>query len=282
MCTPWESLWQTWNHTKNEINMSETVSLTIDGQTIEVPKGATILDAALKVGIQIPILCHNDELRPYGSCRMCVVELINEKRTHLVASCIYEVADGLRVETASDKVRNVRQLVIELLLARNPTSPTLLKIARDNRIAYSRFQTDIQACILCGLCVRVCREVVGVSAIGFKGRGFSREVSTPFAGDPPDCIACGACAWVCPTDCIKVEAKKLETFRLLRGKDRFCRYSLMGVTESAICANSFRCWKCEVEQKFLDQLETHPIFLGRERDRKEIEDFNRVLNKIRE
>lgn len=262
--------------------MSESVTLTINGQAVEVQKRATILQAATQAGIWIPILCHNEELRPYGSCRMCVVELTDGRKSRLVTACIYEVEDGLTVETDTEKVSRVRQLVIELLLARNPTSPILLKLARDIRVESSRFKTDIKECILCGLCVRVCREVVGVFAIGFSSRGFTRAVSTPFNEDPPDCIACGACAWICPVDCIKVEAKKLEAFRKLPGKDRLCRYSLMGVIESAICANSFRCWKCEVEQRILDQLETHPIFLARDRAKKEIKAFDKALNEIRD
>jgi bidirectional [NiFe] hydrogenase diaphorase subunit len=241
--------------------MSETVRLTINGQEIDAAVGSTILIAARKADIHIPNLCHNDELKPYGSCRLCLVEISHANKTRLVASCIYEVADGLTVETETPKVNNVRRLVIELLLARSPTSQTLLKIASALAVRKSRFETDLKGCILCGLCVRVCREIVGTSAIGYKGRGFTREVATPFDESPPDCIACGACAWICPTDHITVDAEKLESFRSLPGKDRLCRYSLMGLLEGAICANSFRCWKCEVEQQFVEQLDTHPIFL---------------------
>lgn len=262
--------------------MAETVSLTINGQKLEAPVGTTVLNVAREAKIYIPHLCDNDEIKPYGSCRMCVVEITQANRTRLVTSCIYEVADGLKVETETEKVHNVRHLVIELLLARIPTDPTLQKIAKDIGIVSSRFESHIKGCILCGLCVRVCREVVGVAAIGYKGRGYSRAIANPFDQTPPDCIACGACAWVCPTDYIEVEPERLDKFRALTGRDRFCRYSLMGITEGAICANSFRCWKCEVEQKFIDQLEAHPIFLGKDRRIKEIEDFIGALNSIRE
>mgnify|MGYP003982417549 FL=1 len=267
---------------QSELIMPKTVSLTINGQELEAPVGSTILNTARENNVHIPHLCDNDEIKPYGSCRMCVVEITHKNRTRLVTACIYEVADGLKVETETDKVHNVRQLVVELLLACIPTDPTLQKIAKDIGIVSSRFEPNMKGCILCGLCVRVCREVVGVAAIGYKGRGFSRTIATPFDQTPPDCIACGTCAWVCPTDYIKVDSEKLDTFRSLTGRDRFCRYSLMGITEGAICANSFRCWKCEVEQKFLDQLETHPIFLGRDSRKEEIEDFIGTLNRIRE
>ncbi len=120
--------------------MSETVCLSINGQEFEAPIGATILNIAREAKISIPHLCDNDEIKPYGSCRMCVVEITNAKRTRLVASCIYEVADGLKVETETDKVHNVRRLVVELLLARIPTDPTLLKIAKDIGIKSSRFE----------------------------------------------------------------------------------------------------------------------------------------------
>jgi bidirectional [NiFe] hydrogenase diaphorase subunit len=185
--------------------MSETVKLTIDGQEVTATKGSTILNAAKSVNIQIPNLCHNDELKPYGACRLCMVEITHGKRTRLVTACIYEVADGLKVQTQTERVINVRRLAIELLLTRNPTSRVLLRIARDLGVEKSRFATDMKGCILCGQCVRVCREVVEVSAIGYKGRGITREVATPFDGPPADCIACGSCAYICPVGVIPLK-----------------------------------------------------------------------------
>jgi len=188
--------------------MAETVTLNIDGREVSAPAGTTILEAAKSANILIPNLCSNEELAPYGACRLCMVEITHGKRTRLVASCIYEAADGLEVKTATERVLNVRRLVIELLLARNPYHPLLLEIAASLGVAATRFQVDFKGCILCGQCIRTCREVVGVAAIGFKGRGRTRTVSTPFEKAPPDCIACGSCSFICPVNVIPMEEKE--------------------------------------------------------------------------
>ncbi len=185
--------------------MSETITLTIDGRKVNAPKGATIMEAASAVNIQIPNLCSHEELKPYGACRICMVEITQGKRTRLVASCIYEAAQDLIVNTLTERVLNVRKLVIELLLSRNPTHPVLRRIADELDVAQTRFDIETKGCILCGQCIRTCREVVGVSAIGFEGRGVTRKVATPFNEFPPDCIACGSCAHVCPVDVIPMK-----------------------------------------------------------------------------
>jgi bidirectional [NiFe] hydrogenase diaphorase subunit len=187
--------------------MSDTVTLTIDGREVSAPKGATIMEAASAANIRIPNLCSHEELKPYGACRICMVEITHGKRTRMVASCIYEAADGLVVKTRTERVLNVRKLVIELMLSRNPTHPVLRRIADDLGIQESRFEVEVKGCILCGQCIRTCREVVGVAAIGFEGRGVTRKVSTPFNESPPDCIACGSCAYVCPVDVIPMKEK---------------------------------------------------------------------------
>ena len=187
--------------------MEELVTITINGRELNVPSGITILEAANEANIYIPQLCSNEELKPYGACRLCLVEITHRNRNRIVASCIYEVAEGLEVKTDTERVLNVRKLVIELLLARNPSRPTLLKIADDLGVKESRFEVESKGCILCGQCIRTCREVVGVSAIDYKGRGSSREVSTPFDESPPDCIACGSCSYICPVQVIPMEEK---------------------------------------------------------------------------
>lgn len=178
------------------------VTLTIDGKEVQAPQGTTLLKAAQKANIHIPHLCSNDELKPYGACRLCVVEITQGSRTRIVASCIYEVAEGLTVNTQTERVLNVRKLVIELLLARNPKHPAIRKIADELGVKDTRFEKNIKGCILCGECIRVCREVVGVSALGFEGRGVTKRVATPFGEASPDCIACGACHYICPVDVI--------------------------------------------------------------------------------
>jgi NADH dehydrogenase/NADH:ubiquinone oxidoreductase subunit G len=181
------------------------VTLTIDGKTIETQAGTTLLAAAKDANIWIPNLCSNEELAPYAACRLCMVEVTQGKRTRLVASCIYGAAEGLVVKTDTARVQNVRRLVMELLLTRNPRHPRLLELAERLGVNGTRFEIDVRGCILCGQCIRTCREVVGVSAIGYYNRGVERKVSTPFGEAPPDCIACGSCAYICPVDVIPMK-----------------------------------------------------------------------------
>ena len=185
--------------------MADTVTLTIDGREIKAPAGTTILEAAKSANILIPNLCHNEELAPYGACRMCMVEITHKKRVRLVVSCIAEVSEGLQVKTDTDGVRRVRTLVMHLVLARNPSHPELKRMAAELGIGATMFGVDFKGCIMCGQCVRVCREVVGASAIGFKSRGPSRAIATPFDESPEDCIACGSCHYVCPVGVIPME-----------------------------------------------------------------------------
>jgi len=182
--------------------MAEMVTLTIDGREVTASFGATILEAAQDANIYIPNLCNNEELAPYGSCRLCMVEIAHQGHNRLVASCIYEVVDGLQVKTNTERVMNVRKLVIELLLSRNSTHPTIRRIADELGVKATRFPIEEKGCILCGQCVRTCREVVGLSAIGFSGRGITRRIAAPFLDFPPDCIACGSCVYVCPVNFI--------------------------------------------------------------------------------
>ncbi|MDD4857603.1 MAG: 2Fe-2S iron-sulfur cluster-binding protein, partial [Candidatus Krumholzibacteria bacterium] len=172
--------------------MADMVTVTIDGRAVKAPAGCTILEAAKDANILIPNLCNNEELSPYGACRMCTVEITQKKRSKLVVSCIAEVSDGLEIRTDTERVKNVRTLVMHLLLARNPNHRVLLEMAAGLGIERSRFGVDFKGCILCGQCVRVCREVVGVSAIGFKSRGPARSVGTPYDESPGECIACGS------------------------------------------------------------------------------------------
>jgi bidirectional [NiFe] hydrogenase diaphorase subunit len=185
--------------------MAEMVTLTINGLNIHAPAGTTLLEAATDANIYIPHLCSNEELAPYGACRLCMVEITQGERARLVASCIFEVTEGLEVKTNTERVLNVRRLVMELLLSRNNKHPALLKIADELGVKETRFPVEQRGCILCGQCVRTCREVVGVSAIGFSGRGITRKIATPFMEAPPDCIACGSCVYVCPVQVIPMK-----------------------------------------------------------------------------
>jgi len=103
----------------------KTVRLEIDGKTVLTQEGTTILKAAESAGIQIPHMCHQEQLKPYGACRLCIVEIINGTSKKVVASCVYEVKEGLVVETSSEKVLRLRRMILELAW---PLSQDIAKI----------------------------------------------------------------------------------------------------------------------------------------------------------
>ena len=183
------------------------VNLIIDGKNISAPKDTMLLEAIRGAGISVPTLCAHEAVSRSGSCRLCVVEIQKGNRTRIVTSCLYGVEEGLMVNTKSDRVLNVRRLVMELLLARCPESDVLQKMAKELRVKpQDRFVADADhgKCILCRSCVRVCEEVVGVSAIGLFARGSHKSVGTAFNEKSDACIGCGACVYVCPTGHIEM------------------------------------------------------------------------------
>jgi len=194
------------------------VNITIDNQKLQVTEGITVLQAARRFGISIPTLCYHEAMEPYGSCRLCIVELNYDKRSRLMTACTYPVWEGLEVKTNTEEVINARRFIIELLLARCPNSTEIQRMARQLQVEKMGFKTrdENEKCILCGLCIRVCQEIIGSSAISFINRGIDRVVETPFETESGDCIGCGACAFVCPTGIIKIEdineKRKLENW----------------------------------------------------------------------
>jgi heterodisulfide reductase subunit A len=175
------------------------INITINDRQVEVPEGTTILEAARKMGINIPTLCDYEGVKPYGGCRLCVVEVTQGNRTQFTASCTYPVAEGLTVYTDTEEVLEGRRLVIDLLWSRCPTVPVLAEIAHSLGLEAPSFSQGDSDCILCGKCVRVCHELQHVGAIGLMGRGGKRQVTTPFGEFSEVCRTCGACQFVCPT-----------------------------------------------------------------------------------
>jgi len=181
------------------------VTLTINGRRLKAEKGKTILEVAEENNIYIPTLCHNEAVKPYGACRLCLVEITRRGRQRLVTSCLYEAEDGLEVKTNSDRVVANRKMLMELLLARCPNNKEIQALARKLGVEETSFQKDDNQCMLCALCVRVCQEVVGVSALSLVNRGVDRQMATPFYEPSAVCIGCGSCAYICPVDAIKYE-----------------------------------------------------------------------------
>ena len=156
------------------------ITLTINGLAVSVEEGTTLLEAAKSLGFPIPTLCHNDGLSPYGACRLCVVEIGDGPKARLVSSCTYPAEEGLKVRTASSRVLRARLMVLELLLASCPQSKTIQDLASAHGVRQQRFRQEQEDCILCGLCVRMCEEQMMAKAIGFRGRGQTRSIGTPF------------------------------------------------------------------------------------------------------
>jgi NADH dehydrogenase/NADH:ubiquinone oxidoreductase subunit G len=137
---------------------------------------------------------------PYGACRLCLVEIKRGKSSRLVASCGYYVEDGLEVLTNSERVRKVRALMLELLLAVMHNLPEIKKLAAQHGVTSSRYHRPNSHCILCGLCVRYCEEVKGANCIGYVGRGVDREIAwLPEETFETVCRNCGECDKLCPT-----------------------------------------------------------------------------------
>ncbi len=179
--------------------------LTIDGRSIEVEPGTSILEAAREAGIRIPTLCYHEALAPVGSCRLCMVEVKHRGRERLAASCVTPCEEGMEVVTDSERVLEIRRMLVELLLARCPGVEFIQRMARDMGIERCRFREEDDDCFLCGLCVRACAEIVGQAAIGFTNRGVHNQVGSPFEGPTVRCIECGTCTTICPARTFHLE-----------------------------------------------------------------------------
>ncbi len=174
------------------------ITLFINGLKVAVEEGTTILEASEFLGFPIPTLCHMEGLTPYGACRLCIVEIGEGPGAKLVTSCTYRAEEGLKARTASARVVKARRMIIELLLATCPQSKKIQDLAAAHGVRRQRFKQEHEDCILCGLCVRMCREQMMAGAIGFSGRGKNRKRGTPFNIQSDVCRQCGGCMYVCP------------------------------------------------------------------------------------
>jgi NADH-quinone oxidoreductase subunit G/NADP-reducing hydrogenase subunit HndD len=207
------------------------VNLTINGIPVRVPTGSTLLQAAESISIRIPTLCYDKQLTVSGACRMCVVEVAGPAgSTRLEPACSYPVQEGMVVRTNTRELRDARRTIIELILANHPRACqtcirnqrcdlqsacreySIDKIRYEGEKRHHAIDTSSVAitrhpdyCILCGKCVKVCKEVQGVYALDFVRRGFSTTVLPPFDRDLAEtvCVLCGQCLLKCPVAAIR-------------------------------------------------------------------------------
>lgn len=228
------------------------INLKINGRPVQVEKGATILEAAKKIGIDIPTFCHDPRLRADGACRICTVEV--EGINKLPTACTTPAEEGMSVLTESPVVVEARKEILQLILSKHPLdcltceksgacklqdlcykyeikepayiAPTThYPIDDSNPFYYS----EPDKCISCGLCVRVCNELQNTKAISMVERGVSTKVSPPFGmplGDS-ECVSCGNCVSVCPVGALMPKA--MEKFRYWETKKVRTTCSYCGV-----------------------------------------------------
>lgn len=214
-----------------------TVTLTINDQQVTVPKGTTILNAALEAGFFVPTFCHSETNPGYGGCRICVVEVKGAR--NLVASCVIEAGEGMVVQTESESVVEARKTILELMLANHPLDCLTCEKAGDCKLQDYAFRYDVKEpsfggqrkeyefddsnpyinrdmnkCILCAKCVRTCSDVEDRAVINLAFRGFNTKVATALDSNLAEsaCVSCSRCVAVCPVGAL--------TYKSLAGKTR--------------------------------------------------------------
>jgi len=211
------------------------IPFTIDGQRVEGREDGNVLEVALDAGIEIPHLCYHEAVKPYGACRLCLVEVTRRGRTRLTTSCTYPILEGVEVFTKTEKVLRARRMIIELILATCPGDKLIQDMASEMGVKEVRFKKEDKDCILCGLCGRVCEEVVGANAIHFAFRGDRREMIPPYLSEAMNCIACGACVVACPVNVIQMKEDG-DQRTIVRWK------RTLQMKKCKICGNTFAPW----------------------------------------
>ncbi len=236
---------------------TELVTLEIDGQSVTVPKGTSIMRAAKELGITVPKLCATDNLEPFGSCRLCLVEI--EGRRGTPASCTTPVEPGLKVTTQNTKLAKLRKGVMELYISNHPLDCLTCSAngdcelqdmagavgLRDVRYGYAGdnhcdrpkdesnpyFTFEASKCIVCSRCVRACEEVQGTFALTIQGTGFASKVSAGIDEGflNSECVSCGACVQACPTATLN-EKSMIELGTPEHSVETTCAYCGVGCT----------------------------------------------------
>lgn len=230
------------------------VTLTIDGKQIQVKKTATIFEAAEEAGIRIPVLCYAKKLLPYGACRVCLVE-VEQMKGRLIPACTTPVTEGMVVTTTSPEIQKVRKTVLEFLLVNHVIECPVCDKGGEcdlqdltfeyevypNRFTGEKFnlptdevnpliERNMNRCVLCGKCVRVCDEIVAFGSYSFINRGFESKIATAFDRGL-NCEFCGQCVSMCPVGAIlprpfKFKARPWQ----LKEVDTVCGYCGNGCT----------------------------------------------------
>jgi len=231
---------------KEGTGQKKLVTIYLDGREVKVPEGVSILEACNMEGIKIPTLCYFEGLTPWGGCRICMVEV--EGQPNLVASCVTDVREGMKIKTSSKKAREARKTNLELLLSNHPLdcqlcdrngSCELQDLSYQFGVREIRFpgekktyevdrsspsiKRDANRCILCGRCIRACQEIQAVFAIDFANRGFDSLVS-PSLGLPLGesvCVNCGQCILACPTGALSEVSHVEMVWEALEDSEKF-------------------------------------------------------------
>ena len=224
------------------------VNLTIDDKQVTAPKTATIYDAAKLNGIKIPILCHDKKLKPFGACRMCLVE-VEQMKGRQIPACTTPVTEGMIIRTSTPDIVKARKMVLELLLLNHPIDCPVCDKAGDcdlqnltyeykvnaNRFTDAKFnheidynnpliERDMNRCVLCGKCARICDEIVGFGALTFISRGIETKIGCEF-DEALNCEFCGSCISVCPVGSLLARPFKFKArFWALTKKKSVCSY----------------------------------------------------------
>jgi bidirectional [NiFe] hydrogenase diaphorase subunit len=217
--------------------MTQSVTVNINGFLLSAEKGSSVLDAALGAGICIPHLCRVPNISDIGACRLCIVEHIVNGRSKITTSCTLLVQEGMVVFSNTEKIRNLRRNIAELLVAEAPNSRAVQDVALRCGVTEVRYPFRNSDCILCGRCVRSCTGHLGEKAIGFIGRGKDRHVASPFDIMSQLCNDCGRCIDLCPMTVVPCDGP------MMPGEERLCgNCESKMLTEDATLGSCIACY----------------------------------------